>query len=153
MVLHGDGSPTRRYLYAGDAADAFDTILHKGEIGQTYNVGSVDEISNMELCRRLLQVIRGIDINDEAEQQEWIKYTHDRPFNDHRYAVNAAKLKSLGWVQNTSFEEGLKTTVNWYKKYGDKWWGNIEHVLSPFPTVIANGEVKADGDVVSNGAS
>ena len=57
VVLHGDGSPTRRYLFAGDAADAFDTILHKGQLGQIYNVGSYDEISNLDLCERLLAEI------------------------------------------------------------------------------------------------
>lgn len=78
VVLHGDGSPTRRYLYAGDAADAFDTILHKGEIGQIYNVGSYDEISNITLCSHLL---KGLNIPHETQEElhKWIKHTHDRP--------------------------------------------------------------------------
>ncbi|EXK76107.1 dTDP-glucose 4,6-dehydratase [Fusarium oxysporum f. sp. raphani 54005] len=95
VVLHGGGSPTRRYLFAGDAADAFDTILHKGEMGQIYNVGSCDEISNITLCLKLLAEI-GIDDQNTAEFKKWVKYTHDRPFNDHRYAVDATKLKQLG---------------------------------------------------------
>jgi dTDP-glucose 4,6-dehydratase len=138
-VLHGDGSPTRRYLYAGDAADAFDTILHKGQLGQVYNVGSYDEISNLELCSKLLTEI-GIPHEGPEEFSKWVKYTHDRPFNDHRYAVDGTKLRKLGWDQKTSFADGLKITVNWYKQFGEQWWGDISKVLSPFPIV--------DGDTV-----
>ncbi|KAF7193544.1 dTDP-D-glucose 4,6-dehydratase [Pseudocercospora fuligena] len=71
VVLHGTGTPTRRYLYAADACDALDTILHKGEIGQTYNVGSTDEISNLELCHKLLSIM-GIDGDDEVEFRKWM---------------------------------------------------------------------------------
>jgi len=134
VVLHGDGSPTRRYLYAGDAADAFDTILHKGVMGHIYNVGSYDEISNLDLCSKLL-VEMNIPHDTTDEFRKWVKYTHDRPFNDHRYAVDGSKLRALGWEQKTPFVEGLKMTVDWYHKYGAKWWGDISMVLSPFPIV------------------
>lgn len=152
VVIHGDGSPTRRYLYAGDAADAFDTILHKGVIGETYNVGSADEISNLELCRRLFAVMGIAAADDEAAFRKWVKYTHDRPFNDHRYAVDATKLKGLGWVQRTSFEDGLRTTVDWYKAFGDRWWGDIENALSPFPIVVDK-DVKSDHEPITDEAS
>ncbi|KAF8456239.1 hypothetical protein BGX38DRAFT_1248852 [Terfezia claveryi] len=132
VFLHGDGKHTRRYLYAGDAADAFDTILHKGLIGQAYNVGSVDEISNLDLCSLLLKQF-GYDHPEDLTK--YVAHTVDRPFNDRRYAVDATKLKKLGWVQKTSFKEGLKATVEWYRKYGSTWWGDIEEVLSPFPVV------------------
>ena len=134
VVLHGDGSPTRRYLFAGDAADAFDTILHKGQLGQIYNVGSYDEVSNIDLCGKLLTKM-GISHNTNEDFRKWVKYTHDRPFNDHRYAVDGTKLRQLGWDQHTSFEEGLKITVDWYRKFGERWWGDISKVLSPFPIV------------------
>ncbi|CAK7273631.1 hypothetical protein SEPCBS57363_005748 [Sporothrix epigloea] len=135
VVLHGDGSPTRRYLFAGDAADAFDTILHKGEIGHVYNVGSYDEISNLDLCSHLLKQV-GIKHDTPEEFKKWVKYTHDRPFNDHRYAVDGTKLRKLGWEQKTSFADGLRVTVDWYKRFGEHWWGNIGKVLSPFPVVV-----------------
>ncbi|KAH6694013.1 dTDP-D-glucose 4,6-dehydratase [Plectosphaerella plurivora] len=134
VVLHGDGSPTRRYLFAGDAADAFDTILHKGHMGQIYNVGSYDEISNLTLCGKLLDQM-GIPYNGEDEFKKWVKYTRDRPFNDHRYAVDGTKLRNLGWDQKTSFAEGLKITVDWYRRFGEEWWGDISQVLTPFPVV------------------
>ncbi|KAK2686498.1 hypothetical protein QWA68_014928 [Fusarium oxysporum] len=136
VILHGDGSSTRRYLFAGDAANAFDTILHKGEIGQIYNIGSSDEISNLQLCHIILAEM-GIDVKDTSEFQRWVKYTHDRPLNDQRYAVDATKLKMLGWTQKTSFDEGLRRTIDWYKLYGDKWWGDISPVLTPFPQALS----------------
>lgn len=141
VVLHGDGTPTRRYLYAGDAADAFDTILHKGTMGQVYNVGSYDEVSNLTLCSKLLTYLN-IPHETQAELHKWIKHTHDRPFNDHRYAVDGTKLRQLGWEQKTSFSDGLATTVDWYKKFGEQWWGDISKVLTPFP-IVAGKEVFA----------
>ena len=140
-MLHGNGHNTRRYLYAGDAADAFDTILHKGQIGEIYNVDSRDEISNLDLS---MKVLSQFDIPSSAART-WIQYTKDRPFNDKRYAVDATKLRGLGWEQKTSFEEGLKTTVNWYREFGSDWWGDVEGVLTPFP-VVREGEVYADGE-------
>ena len=142
-VLHGDGSPTRRYLYAGDAADALDTILHKGQLGQVYNVGSHDEISNLSLCGKILDSM-GIAYSTPAQFHRWIKYTHDRPYNDRRYAVDATKLRSLGWGQKTDLEQGLGLTVEWYRKFGETWWGDISHVLTPFPVLNEQGEVIPD---------
>lgn len=133
-MLHGDGSPTRRYLFAGDAADAFDTILHKGQVGHIYNVGSYDEVSNIDICRKLLDEMC-IKHDTPEEFRSWVKYTHDRPFNDHRYAVDGTKLRNLGWEQKTSFKDGLRITVDWYRRFGEKWWGDITQVLTPFPTV------------------
>ncbi len=147
-MLHGDGSPTRRYLFAGDAADAFDTILHKGELGHIYNVGSYDEISNLKLCDLLLDEM-GLPHNTEEERGKWIKYTHDRPFNDHRYAVDGTKLRQLGWEQKTTFAEGLRITVDWYKRFGEQWWGDISKVLSPFP-VVEGYEVISDKEPISD---
>lgn len=145
MVLHGDGSPTRRYLYAGDAADAFDTILHRGALGQIYNVPSSDEISNLSLCSRLLDEMS----LGASAGGSWIKYTHDRPFNDHRYAVDGSKLRRLGWEQKTSFEDGLRATVQWYRVFGERWWGDISKVLCPFP-VVDGLEVHSDREDVSD---
>lgn len=146
-MLHGDGTPTRRYLYAGDAADAFDTILHKGVMGSVYNVGSYDEISNLTLCSKLLKYL---DIPHETQEQlhKWVKHTHDRPFNDHRYAVDGTKLRNLGWDQKMSFSDGMAITVDWYKRFGEKWWGDISKVLTPFPTVHGTDVIADTTEVV-----
>lgn len=144
LSLHGDGQHTRRYLYAGDAADAFDTILHKGVVGQIYNVDSRDEISNVDLAKKLLAVFGITDVDHR------IQYTQDRPFNDRRYAVDGSKLRKLGWKQNVSFEDGLAATVRWYGKFSS-WWGQIDAILSPFPIVegdhVVSALAKADGEV------
>ncbi|EPS45761.1 hypothetical protein H072_241 [Dactylellina haptotyla CBS 200.50] len=132
LLLHGDGLHTRRYLFAGDAADAFDTILHKGDIGQIYNVGSYDEISNTDLCKKLIA-----EFGHPAEKyDEIVAHVRDRPFNDRRYAVDGTKLRQLGWDQKTTFAEGLKLTVEWYRKFGAAWWGDISNVIGvAFPVV------------------
>lgn len=140
-MLHGDGSNTRRYLFAGDAADAFDTILHRGKLGEIYNVDSSDEISNRDLAFKLL----GLFGHPEEVQRQKIYFTQDRPFNDKRYAVNGDKLRNIGWEQNTMFEDGIRTTVEWYKKFGTSWWGDIDGILTPFP-VIESGKIQPDDE-------
>ena len=138
MLLHGDGQHTRRYLYAGDAAEAFDTILHKGEIGQTYNVDSQDEISNMQLAEKLLGLFGLTDV------KAWVQHTRDRKFNDRRYAVDGSKLHKLGWKQRTKFETALEATVDWYGRFSG-WFGDIEGVLTAHP-VIKGDHVAEQGE-------
>ncbi|KAI9147058.1 dtdp-glucose 4,6-dehydratase [Paramyrothecium foliicola] len=123
LMVHGDGKNSRRYLWAGDATDAFDTVLHKGIVGQIYNVGSQDEITTLELCNKL------IDIFGLRDSQRWISFAEDRLFNDFRYAINDTKLQKLGWKQQVSFEDGLRRTVEWYRDFPN-WWGDITHVLA-----------------------
>ena len=134
MLLHGDGKSTRRYLWAGDACDAFDTILHMGTLGQIYNIPSSDEISNLSICSKLLDLF-ALPNRNSADFVKKVQHTQDRPFNDRRYAVNGEKLKELGWVQKKTFEEGLAETVQWYRKYGETWWGSIDGLLTAFPTI------------------
>ncbi|TAQ88307.1 dTDP-glucose 4,6-dehydratase [Chlorociboria aeruginascens] len=148
LVLHGDGTPTRRYLYAGDAADAFDTILHRGAMDQIYNVGSYDEISNLTLCSKLLTFLK-IPHHTQEELHRWVKHTHDRAFNDHRYAVDGSKLRQLGWEQKTTFADGMAITVDWYAKYGERWWGDITKVLTPFP-IVSGKTIIAGRDAVED---
>lgn len=131
-MLHGDGSPTRHYLYGADAADAFDFVLAKGHVGQIYNVASEDEISNIEICRLLLAE-DGRPIKSRAELEQEVEFVQDRPFNDDRYAVDGSKLRALGWAQNTTFAEGLSATFAWYRQHGKEWWGNIDPVLTAYP--------------------
>jgi dTDP-D-glucose 4,6-dehydratase len=137
LLLHGDGSPTRRYLYAGDIVDALDTILHKGNIGQIYNIASKDEISNTGICHRLLDIF-DFPRSTPTEFAQRVEHTEDRPFNDQRYATDGSKLTALGWQPKMSFEEGLQITVDWYRRFGEVWWGDISRVLTSFPVVAGN---------------
>ncbi|KAF2261902.1 NAD(P)-binding protein [Lojkania enalia] len=134
LLLHGDGSPTRRYLFAGDIVDALDTIFHKGAIGQIYNIASKDEISNIDICHKLLDIF-GLPHGTVSELEKWVQHTEDRPFNDQRYATDGAKLAALGWAPSTNFEDGLRVTVEWYRQFGEVWWGDISRVLTSFPVV------------------
>jgi dTDP-D-glucose 4,6-dehydratase len=110
--------------------DAFDTILHLGQIGEVYNIGSTDEISNIKLCEMLLQQFGHVSAESFSD---FVIHTIDRPFNDRRYAVDDSKLRKLGWQQKTSFDDALKATVAWYRQFGEAWWGDIGHVLVPHP--------------------
>lgn len=134
LLVHGDGSPTRRYLYAGDIVDALDTILHRGAIGQIYNIASKDEVSNNDICHKLLSIFN-LPHETAEEVEQWVSYTEDRPFNDMRYATDGAKLAALGWQPKTDFDHGLQVTVDWYRRFGEVWWGDITRVLTPFPVV------------------
>lgn len=133
--LHGTGQNTRRYLYAADIVSAIDTILHKGTIGKIYNVGSDTELSNYDVYKKLLEVF-GYDVSDPNVVNSMVEFTQDRPFNDFRYAIDSTELRKLGWTPRTSFDEGLRNTVEWYKEFGDTWWGDISTVLSAFPNTV-----------------
>ncbi|KAF2654189.1 dTDP-D-glucose 4,6-dehydratase-like protein [Lophiostoma macrostomum CBS 122681] len=118
LTIQGSGLNSRRYLYGADAADAFDLILHKGVIGEAYNVGSAFEITNLEVAVRMLQAFG----HSPQSFQQRLCWTEDRPFNDYDYRVNGSKLQALGWKQQISFETGLAAAVEWYRKNISLWW-------------------------------
>ncbi|KAL7746985.1 hypothetical protein RI367_007299 [Sorochytrium milnesiophthora] len=126
--IHGSGSNTRRYIYATDVADAIDTIVHKGNTGEIYNIGSQHEISNLELAHT---IVKAMDLPGDVS--EHVVHVDDRAFNDRRYAVDCSKVEALGWKPRVTFEDGLKKTIEWYSEYGATWWGNIDHILVAHP--------------------
>ncbi|KAH9798599.1 trifunctional UDP-glucose 4,6-dehydratase/UDP-4-keto-6-deoxy-D-glucose 3,5-epimerase/UDP-4-keto-L-rhamnose-reductase RHM1 [Citrus sinensis] len=128
LPIHGNGSNVRSYLYCADVAEAFDVILHRGVIGHVYNVGTKKE-------RSVLDVAADICTLFKLEPEKTIHYVQDRPFNDHRYFLDDQKLKRLGWKEKTPWEEGLKLTLEWYKK-NPHWWGDVTGALCPHPSVI-----------------
>ena len=130
LTIHGDGSNTRNFLYVTDVANAFDVILHKGTPGHVYNIGGKNEIPNLQVARDLLKIFGKQDQEDEL-----ITFVPDRKFNDLRYTINSAKLHELGWVEQMTWEEGLKTTVEWYKKYTSR-YGNIDAALVAHPRML-----------------
>ncbi|CAL0323108.1 unnamed protein product [Lupinus luteus] len=123
--IHGDGSNVRSYLYCGDVAEAFDVILHKGEIGQVYNIGTKKERSVLEVASDICKLFK-------LDPKEAIEFVKDRPFNDKRYFLDDEKLKNLGWEDKTCWEEGLEMTTEWYKK-NPNWWGDVSTALNPHP--------------------
>ena len=123
--LHGDGLQRRRYIYVDDLCEAFLTILHQGRIGQTYNIGTDCEMTNVDVARRVIHQIVGrtpLDVGDDpasaaaaAEIDRYLEYVPDRAFNDTRYAISSKSLKALGWRERTSFAKGLVRTIQWYR--------------------------------------
>lgn len=112
--IQGTGEQKRSFLYTDDVVSAFDTILHKGSIGEIYNIGAVREYSILEVFYRLGEILRPTSEYDHLDTRR--VHVKDRDFNDHRYFISTEKLLHLGWRQCVSFEEGLEKTVNWYKE-------------------------------------
>ena len=106
----------------------------------------------------------GLAHETPTDLEKSIHYTEDRPFNDQRYATDGTKLAALGWHPKTSFDDGLRTTVEWYRQFGEVWWGDISRVLTSFPVVegteiwtkeeheaLPSDKEAASGDDVPNG--
>ena len=103
---------------------------HKGLPGHVYNIGGDNEVSNVKVAKTLLKIF-GL----EDKEDEYITYVPDRQFNDLRYTINSSKLHELGWTEEMSWEEGLKTTVDWYKEFTSR-YGNIENALVAHPRML-----------------
>ncbi|KAI5393998.1 trifunctional UDP-glucose 4,6-dehydratase/UDP-4-keto-6-deoxy-D-glucose 3,5-epimerase/UDP-4-keto-L-rhamnose-reductase RHM1 [Lathyrus oleraceus] len=129
LPIHGDGSNVRSYLHCGDVAEAFDVILHKGVIGQVYNIGTKKERSVLDVAEEICKLFK-------LDSKQAIQFVQDRPFNDKRYFLDDQKLKKLCWEEKTSWEEGLKMTIDWYKNNPD-WWGDVSTALNPHPRFSA----------------
>lgn len=126
LTLHGTGTNTRNFLYVEDVARAFDVILHKGSIGNVYNIGGKNEFTNLEVAKTLLR-ITGVSEGDDR-----IEFVPDRPFNDIHYHLNSNKLRTLGWSEEVTWEEGLIKTRDWYAANSGN-WGDLSHVLVAHP--------------------
>ncbi|XP_063809088.1 dTDP-D-glucose 4,6-dehydratase isoform X2 [Pseudophryne corroboree] len=127
--IHGTGRQIRSFLYASDVVDALLTILRVGKVGEIYNIGTNFEMSVSQLARELVRMIR--KTSSETETECWMDYINDRPVNDLRYAMNSAKMHSLGWRPKVNWKEGIERTVEWYKNNFHN-WKNAEHALEPF---------------------
>jgi UDP-glucose 4,6-dehydratase len=128
LPIHGDGSNVRSYLYCEDVAEAFEVVLHKGEVGHVYNIGTVKE-------RRVIDVAKDICRLFGLDTEKVIMFVENRPFNDQRYFLDDQKLKRLGWAERTPWEEGLKKTIEWYTTNPD-YWGDVTGALLPHPRML-----------------
>ncbi len=108
VPLYGDGLHVRDWLHVTDHCKAIDLILHKGKVGETYNIGTNEEHNNLEITRMLLEIL--------GLTEDRIEYVTDRLGHDLRYSVDASKIKSeLGWAAEVKFEDGFAEMVEWYK--------------------------------------
>ena len=115
LPIYGKGENIRDWLWVEDHASAIDAIFHKGTIGQSYNVGGLNEWTNIDLVKYLCQILDKRLNREEGENEKLITFVKDRAGHDARYAIDASKLeKELGWKPSLKFEEGLEKTVDWY---------------------------------------
>ncbi len=127
LPIYGKGENVRDWLYVIDHASAIDVILHKGKIGDTYNVGGHNEWTNIDLIKLLCKLMDEKLGNAAGTSEQLISFVKDRAGHDLRYAIDATKLKDeLGWVPSVTFEEGLSKTIDWYLENKD--W--LEQVTS-----------------------
>ena len=107
IPIYGDGKQVRDWLHVEDHCKAIDTVLHKGELGEVYNVGGNNEKENLEVVKLILHKLN--------KSESLIKYVEDRLGHDRRYAIDNTKItKELNWSPSYTFEEGMEKTIDWY---------------------------------------
>lgn len=115
LPVYGKGENIRDWLYVEDHARAIDLIFHRGRVGETYNIGGLNEWKNIDLVKVLIQTVDRLLERAEGTSDKLITYVTDRAGHDLRYAINASKLSNeLGWKPSLQFEEGIERTVRWY---------------------------------------
>ena len=118
VPVYGDGLNVRDWLYVYDHCEAIDVVLHKGKVGEIYNIGGHNEKTNLEITKLILSAM-GKDENS-------IEYVEDRLGHDKRYAISNDKITTeLDWTPSLTFEEGIKLTIDWYLSNQD-WMQNVE---------------------------
>ncbi len=129
LPIYGDGMQIRDWLYVSDHCSAIRRVLESGEPGGVYNIGGLNEKTNLEIVHAICDILDvEAPLRNSGEREGYkslITYVKDRPGHDRRYAINASKMESeLGWRPAESFESGIRKTVQWYLD-NQKWVGNI----------------------------
>lgn len=115
LPVYGTGENIRDWLWVEDHARAIDTIFHNGKIGETYNIGGWNEWTNIDLVKLLCSIMDQKLDRPKGSSEKLITFVKDRAGHDHRYAIDANKIKKdLNWEPSIQFEEGLEKTVDWY---------------------------------------
>ncbi len=117
VPVYGDGLNVRDWTYVEDNCAALDAILREGKPGEVYNVGAGNEVSNLELTRRILDIL--------GKDESLIRYVADRPGHDRRYSIDSSKVRALGWAPRLDFDEALRLTVEWYRD-NEGWWRKLK---------------------------
>jgi len=117
LPLYGDGQQVRDYQYVLDHCEAIDIVLHKGQPGEIYNVGTEHEVRNIDMALLILDLL--------DKPYDLIQHVADRPGHDRRYSLDCTKLKALGWQSRHTFEQALEKTVKWYVE-NEWWWRKIK---------------------------
>lgn len=117
LPVYGDGKNVRDWLYVEDHCRAIDLIIHEGKIGEVYNVGGHNEMSNIDIVKLICEKL--------GKSEDLITYVEDRKGHDRRYAIDPTKIHNeLGWLPETKFKDGIEKTIDWYLNHKD-WWEEI----------------------------
>jgi dTDP-glucose 4,6-dehydratase len=117
LPLYGDGKQVRDWLHVEDHCAAIDLVLRQGEAGEVYNVGANEERENIQLTRLILEHL-------EADPS-LVRHVEDRAGHDRRYSLEATKMRGLGWQPRRTWDDGVRSTIDWYRDNRD-WWEPIK---------------------------
>ena len=124
LPVYGAGTNIRDWLYVDDHARALWTVLRRGKVGETYNIGGDAEFRNIDVVRQLCDLLDEL-VPQSASRHELITFVADRAGHDARYAIDCSKIKTeLGWAPGETFEAGLRKTVSWYLD-NVAWWQDV----------------------------
>jgi dTDP-glucose 4,6-dehydratase len=122
MPVYGDGQNVRDWLYVEDHAKALALVVEHGRVGETYNIGSRNERTNLQVVTTICDLLDRAEPSPQGARHRLITFVSDRPGHDWRYAVDASKIEQeLGWKAEVDFETGLGKTVQWYLQ-NRSWW-------------------------------
>lgn len=116
IPVYGRGENVRDWLYVEDHCRAIDLILQRGKAGEIYNIGGNNEYRNLEIVKRICKEL--------GKSERLISFVADRKGHDLRYAVDSSKMRGLGWVPETKFDDGIGSTVKWYLENA-AWWSAV----------------------------
>ena len=117
LPVYGQGINIRDWLYVEDHCSAIDLIIRKGKVGEIYNIGGHNEKTNLDVVKTILKIL--------GKSEDLIEFVTDRKGHDMRYAIDPTKIETeLGWRHKTSFDDGIKKTVDWYLA-NKSWWEKI----------------------------
>lgn len=126
LPIYGDGSNIRDWLYVEDHADALLTVLEKGAVNRSYNIGGENERTNLELVQTLCAILDDLRPRANGQYADQITFVTDRPGHDARYAIDPSRIREeLGWRPSVTVEEGMRKTVQWYLD-NEAWWRALQ---------------------------
>jgi dTDP-glucose 4,6-dehydratase len=117
LPLYGKGLNVRDWLFVEDCCRAIDILIQRGQLGEVYNIGANDEVTNIVVAERILEIL--------GKPKDLIQYVPDRKGHDLRYALDCRKIHQIGWQPERRFENALEETVRWYEEHPD-WWKRIK---------------------------
>jgi dTDP-glucose 4,6-dehydratase len=121
LPVYGDGKNVRDWLYVEDHCEAIATVLDRGKVGETYNIGGWNEKRNIDIVETICDIVDELAGRGETSRRSLITFVKDRPGHDRRYAMDATKIeRELGWKPKETFESGIRKTVRWYLEH-EEW--------------------------------